>query len=69
VFSEIHHQTGSSGGMSASSFYHYADPTCGGCGYGAYLVGLHRAGSDSYNVARRFGSTVLSFMRAYSSEY
>jgi V8-like Glu-specific endopeptidase len=65
----IEHQADTSGGQSGSAFYHYADPGCSGCGYGPYLVGMHRAGSASYNVARRFDSTVYSFMRAYSSDY
>jgi V8-like Glu-specific endopeptidase len=65
----IEHQADSSGGQSGSAFYHYADPSCSGCGYGPYLVGMHRAGSASYNQARRFDSTVYSFMRAYSSDY
>ena len=65
----IEHQADSSGGQSGSGFYHYADPSCSGCGYGPYLVGMHRAGSASYNQARRFDSTVYSFMQAYSSDY
>jgi len=65
----IRHQADSSGGQSGSAFYHYADPSCSGCGYGPYLVGMHRAGYSSYNQARRFTSGVLSFMRAYSSDY
>ncbi|HHC71718.1 MAG TPA: hypothetical protein ENK54_02395 [Thiotrichales bacterium] len=66
----IEYQADSSGGQSGSAFYHYADPTCAGCGYGAYLVGMHFHGhGGSYNDARRFDSTVLSFMRAYSSDY
>lgn len=66
---KIHHQADTTGGMSGSGIYHYADPSCGGCNYGAYLVGIHRAGSSSYNVARRYDSTVYSFMKAYSSDY
>ena len=54
---------------SGSGFYHYADPSCSGCGYGPYLVGMHRAGSTNYNLARRFDSTVYSFLQAYSSDY
>jgi V8-like Glu-specific endopeptidase len=65
----IEHQADSSGGQSGSGFYHYADPSCSGCGYGPYLVGMHRAGSTNYNLARRFDSTVYSFMQAYSSDY
>ena len=65
----IEHMADTSGGQSGSGFYHYADPTCSGCGYGAYLVGMHRAGTSSYNLARRFDSTVYSFMKAYSSDY
>jgi V8-like Glu-specific endopeptidase len=65
----IEHQADSSGGQSGSGFYHYADPSCSGCGYGPYLVGMHRAGSTNSNLARRFDSTVYSFMRAYSSDY
>ena len=65
----IEHMADTSGGQSGSAFYHYADPTCTGCGYGAYLVGMHRAGTSSYNLARRFDSTVYSFMKAYSSDY
>jgi V8-like Glu-specific endopeptidase len=66
---EIHHQADTSEGQSGSALYHYADPSCAGCGYGPYLVGMHRAGSTSYNIARHFDSTVYSFMRAYSSDY
>ena len=65
----IEHQADTSGGQSGSGFYHYADPSCSGCGYGPYLVGMHRAGSTNYNLARRFDSTVYSFMKAYSSDY
>ena len=65
----IRHQADSSGGQSGSAFYHYADPSCSGCGYGAYLVGMHRAGYSSYNEARRYNSAVRSFMVAYSSDY
>lgn len=65
----IRHQADSSGGQSGSAFYHYADPSCSGCGYGAYLVGMHRAGYSSYNQARRYNSTVRSFMLSYSSDY
>lgn len=65
----IRHYADSSGGQSGSAFYHYADPSCSGCGYGAYLVGMHRAGYSSYNEATRFTSTVYSFMKAYSSDY
>ena len=65
----IRHQADTSGGQSGSGFYHYADPSCTGCGYGAYLVGMHRAGATDYNLARRFDSTVYSFMKAYSSDY
>ena len=65
----IEHQADTSGGQSGSGFYHYADPGCSGCGYGAYLVGMHRAGDTSYNLARRFDSTVYSFMLSYSSDY
>lgn len=65
----IEHQADTSGGQSGSGFYHYADPSCSGCGYGPYLVGMHRAGSASHNLARRFDSTVYSFMKAYSSDY
>ena len=32
-------------GRADPRFYHYADPSCSGCGYGPYLVGMHRAGS------------------------
>jgi V8-like Glu-specific endopeptidase len=65
----IEHQADTSDGQSGSGFYHYADPSCGGCGYGPYLVGMHRAGSTNYNLARRFNSTVYSFLQAYSSDY
>jgi V8-like Glu-specific endopeptidase len=65
----IEHQADTSGGQSGSAFYHYADPSCSGCGYGPYLVGMHRAGSSSYNLARRFNSAVYSFLLAYSSDY
>jgi len=67
--SAINHQADTTGGQSGSAFYHYADPSCSGCGFGAYLVGMHRAGSAPYNVARRFTSAVYSFMKAYSSDY
>jgi hypothetical protein len=30
---------------------------------------MHRAGSSSDNLARRFDSTVYSFLLAYSSDY
>lgn len=66
---DIRHQADTSGGQSGSGFYHYADPSCSGCGYGPYLVGMHRAGSSSYNLARKFNSTVYSFMLTYSSDY
>src|SRR6185295_5280363 len=56
---EIRHQADTSGGQSGSGFYHYADPSCGGCDSGPYLVGLHRAGEPSSNRARRYDSTVL----------
>ena len=65
----IEHQADTSGGQSGSGFYHYADPSCSGCGYGPYLVGMHRAGSTNYNLARRFTSAVYSFLQAYSSDY
>jgi V8-like Glu-specific endopeptidase len=65
----IEHQADTSPGQSGSGFYHYADPSCSGCGYGPYLVGMHRAGSTNYNLARRFTSTVYSFLQAYSSDY
>ncbi len=64
----IRHFADSSGGQSGSAFYHYADPTCSGCNYGAYLVGMHRAGGST-NSARRFNSTVYWFMKAYSDDY
>ncbi len=67
--SEIRHQADTSGGQSGSGFYHYADPTCSGCGYGPYLVGMHRAGTNSYNIARLFDPGVYSFVLAYSSDY
>ena len=65
----IRHQADTSGGMSGSAFYIYEDPKCNGCGYGPYLTGMHRAGHPSYNLARRFTSSVASFMQAYSSDY
>lgn len=65
----VQHQADSSGGQSGSGFYHYVDPSCSGCGYGPYVVGMHRAGFTSYNEARRYTSTVRSFMKAYSSDY
>jgi V8-like Glu-specific endopeptidase len=65
----IEHQADTSGGQSGSGFYHYADPSCSGCGYGPYPVGMHRAGSTNYNLARRFDSTVYAFLQAYSSDY
>jgi V8-like Glu-specific endopeptidase len=66
---EIRHQADTSGGQSGSGFYHYADPSCGGCDFGPYLVGMHRVGATSSNGARRYNSTVLSFVQAYSSEF
>jgi V8-like Glu-specific endopeptidase len=69
ISNEIHHQADSSGGQSGSGFYHYVDPSCGGCGPGPYLVGVHRAGASSSNRARRYDSTVLAFVQAYSSEF
>ncbi len=65
----IYHQADSSGGQSGSGFYLYTDPSCSGCGYGAYVVGMHRAGASSANSARRYTSAVSSFMRSYSSDY
>jgi len=65
----IEHQADTSGGQSGSGFYQYADPSCSGCDYGAYLVGNHGYGYSSFNQARRFDSTVLSFMQAYASDY
>lgn len=67
--STIEHQADTSSGNSGSGFYVYDDPSCGGCDYGPYVVGLHRAGSASYNLARRYTSTVSSFMHANSSDY
>lgn len=66
---EIRHQADTSGGQSGSGFYHYADPSCGGCDSGPYLVGMHRAGASSSNRAHRYDSTVLAFVQAYSSEF
>jgi V8-like Glu-specific endopeptidase len=66
---EVRHQADTSGGNSGSGFYQYADPTCAGCDYGAYVVGIHRAGSAPYNIARRYDSTVSAFMHANSSDY
>lgn len=66
---EIRHQADSSGGQSGSAFYHYADPSCSGCDFGPYLVGIHRVGATASNGARRYNSTVLSFVQAYSSEF
>jgi V8-like Glu-specific endopeptidase len=67
--SAIRHQADTSGGQSGSGFYHYANPSCSGCGFGAYLVGSHRAGAAPYNIARRFTSVVYNFMKAYSGDY
>jgi V8-like Glu-specific endopeptidase len=66
---EIEHQADTSGGQSGSAFYQYADPTCAGCDYGPYLVGMHRAGSTDFNLAHRFNSTVLAFLRAHSGDF
>jgi V8-like Glu-specific endopeptidase len=66
---EIEHQADTTGGQSGSAFYHYADPTCTGCGFGPYLVGMHRAGSTDFNLARRFDSTVLAFLMAHSGDF
>ncbi len=66
---QIEHQADTTGGMSGSGFYHYADPSCAGCGYGAYVVGMHRAGTDSYNLARRLDADVSAFLKKYSSDY
>jgi V8-like Glu-specific endopeptidase len=66
---EIRHQADTSGGQSGSGFYHYADPSCGGCDWGPYLVGMHRVGASESNGARRYNSTVLGFVQAYSSEF
>jgi len=65
----IRHQADTSGMMSGSGFYHYADPTCGGCDHGAYVVGFHRAGSAPYNLARRLGGTIANFIEDNSSDY
>jgi V8-like Glu-specific endopeptidase len=65
----IRHQADTSGGMSGSAFYIYENPSCNGCGYGPYLTGMHRAGAAPYNIARRFTSSVASFMQSYSSDY
>jgi len=62
----IYHQADSSGGQSGSGMYLYTDPSCSGCNYGAYVIGMHRAGGGSANSARRLTSGVASFMRAYS---
>jgi len=58
-----------SGGQSGSAFYHYADPSCSGCDFGPYLVGIHRVGGTTTNSARRYNSTVRSFVQANSSEF
>jgi V8-like Glu-specific endopeptidase len=65
----IRHQADTTGGQSGSAYYIYVDPSCSGCGFGAYLVGIHRAGGESYNLARRYTSAVRSFMKANSSDY
>jgi V8-like Glu-specific endopeptidase len=65
----IHHQADTTSGQSGSAYYLYTDPSCSGCGLGAYLVGMHSAGSGDYNIARRYTSAVRSFMKAYSSDY
>ena len=67
--SQIRHQADSLGGHSGSGFYQYYDPSCAGCGYGAYVIGMHRAGASSWNLARRYDGTVRSFMLAYSDDY
>jgi V8-like Glu-specific endopeptidase len=69
VDKEIRHYADTSDGNSGSGFYQYANPSCDGCGYGPYVVGMHRAGADSYNIARRLDSTVASFIEHHSSDY
>lgn len=66
---EIRYDADTTGGQSGSAFYHYADPSCSGCGHGPYLVGIHRVGGTTTNGARRYESTVRSFVQAYSSEF
>jgi V8-like Glu-specific endopeptidase len=66
---EILHNADTTGGQSGSAIYHYADPGCGGCDSGAYLVGVHRVGGTSSNGARRYTSSVYSFVQQYSGEF
>lgn len=66
---EIRYDADTSGGQSGSAFYHYADPSCSGCDFGPYLVGIHRVGGATTNGARRYESTVRSFVQANSSEF
>ncbi len=66
---EIRHLADTSSGQSGSGFYHYADPSCGGCGHGPYVVGMHRVGSGTTNGARRYDSTVRGFVQDNSSEF
>jgi V8-like Glu-specific endopeptidase len=66
---EVDHGADTSGGQSGSAIYQYADPTCSGCDFGPYLIGMHRVGGSSTNGARRYDSTVRSFLQAYSSEF
>ena len=69
VTTTIRHGADTSGGQSGSAFYIYDDPSCSGCDYGPYLVGMHRAGSTNDNRARVFDSTVNTFMINYSSDF
>jgi V8-like Glu-specific endopeptidase len=66
---EIRHSADTSSGQSGSAFYRYADPSCAGCDFGPYLVGMHRVGGPTTNGARRYNSTVRSFVQAHSSEF
>jgi V8-like Glu-specific endopeptidase len=66
---EIRHDADTTGGQSGSAIYHYADPGCGGCDFGSYLVGMHRVGGSSTNGARRYTSSVYAFVQQYSGEF
>ena len=58
----IKHKADTSGGQSGSAIYHYVDG-------GAYLIGMHRAGGNTYNFARKYNSTVANFMSDHSDDY
>jgi V8-like Glu-specific endopeptidase len=65
---EIRHQVDTSEGQSGSAAYINFDPP-GALGSGNYLVGIHRAGGTTYNVARLFDSTVYSLLVSASDDF